>query len=290
VDVVGSGEAVLESGPGSYDLLILDVMLPGLSGVEVCRRVREHSAVPVLILTALDGDADRVVGLEAGADDYLGKPFSMAELVSRVRAILRRRRLDREPDAVRHAGGLYLDLARQTARIGGRTIELTPSEFRVLAMLAEFGTDALAGLREAVLACAAACGMSEDRAIDVMLAVHELAANAVRHGPGRGRLRIHVTGSALRCEVSDPGPASRNGRALGGTGGQAPGAPGAAPWPVEQGHGLWLVHNAADHLRFTSGAHGSLITAEFTLPIAAAPPPPPPQARRPGTPGEGTGR
>jgi DNA-binding response OmpR family regulator len=136
VDVVGSGEAVLASGPGVYDLLILDVRLPGLSGVEVCRRVRERSAVPVLILTALDGAADRVVGLEAGADDYLGKPFSMAELVSRVRAILRRRRLDREPDAVRYAGGLYLDLAGQTARIGGRNIELTPSEFRVLALLA----------------------------------------------------------------------------------------------------------------------------------------------------------
>jgi DNA-binding response OmpR family regulator len=135
VDVVSSGEAVLESGPGSYDLLILDVMLPGLSGVEVCRRVRERSAVPVLMLTALTAEADRVVGLEAGADDYLGKPFSMAEMVSRVRAMLRRRRLDREPDAVRQVGGLYLDLAGQAARIGGRTIELTPSEFRVLAML-----------------------------------------------------------------------------------------------------------------------------------------------------------
>jgi DNA-binding response OmpR family regulator len=136
VDAVGSGEAVLEAGPGSYDLLILDVRLPGLSGVEVCRRVRERSAVPVLMLTALDGEADRVIGLEAGADDYLGKPFSMAEMVSRVRAMLRRRRLDREPDAVRHAGDLSLDLAGQTARIGARIIELTPSEFRVLALLA----------------------------------------------------------------------------------------------------------------------------------------------------------
>ena len=135
VDAVGSGEAVLESGPGAYDLLILDVRLPGLSGVEVCRRVRERSAVPVLMLTALDSEADRVAGLEAGADDYLGKPFSMAELVSRVRAMLRRR-LDREPDAVRHAGGLSVDLAGQAARIGGRVIGLTPSEFRVLAMLA----------------------------------------------------------------------------------------------------------------------------------------------------------
>lgn len=136
VEVVGSGEAVLQAGPGAYDLLILDVRLPGLSGVEVCRRVRERSAVPVLMLTALDGEADRVTGLEAGADDYLGKPFSMAELVSRVRAVLRRRRLDREPDAALHAGGLSVDLAGQAVRIGGRVIELTPSEFRVLAMLA----------------------------------------------------------------------------------------------------------------------------------------------------------
>ena len=141
----------------------------------------------------------------------------------------------------------------------------------------EFGTDALAGLREAVLSYAGACGMPEDRAIDVMLAVHELAANAVRHGPGHGRVRIHVTASTLRCEVSDPGPACRNG--------QAPGAPAAAPWPVEQGHGLWLVHTAADHLRVTSGPHGSLITVTFTLPAAAAPPS---QARGPGIPGHGT--
>jgi len=136
VDVVGSGEAALGSGPGSYDLLILDVLLPGLSGVEVCRRVRQDSAVPVLMLTALTGEVDRVVGLEAGADDYLGKPFSMAELVSRVRAILRRRRLDRAEDRgmMRDAGGIDLDLAGQTARVHGRQVELTPSEFRLLAL------------------------------------------------------------------------------------------------------------------------------------------------------------
>jgi anti-sigma regulatory factor (Ser/Thr protein kinase) len=140
----------------------------------------------------------------------------------------------------------------------------------------EFGTDALAGLREAVLGYATACGMSEDRAIDVMLTVHELAANAVRHGPGHGHVRIHATASTLHCEVSDSSPASRNG--------QDPGAPAATPWPVEQGHGLWLVRKAADRFRLTSGPHGSLITAEFTLPAAAAPPP---QARRPGTPCDG---
>jgi anti-sigma regulatory factor (Ser/Thr protein kinase) len=142
----------------------------------------------------------------------------------------------------------------------------------------EFDTDALAGLRQAVIGYATACGMPEDRAIDVMLAVHELAANAVRHGPGHGRLRIRVTGSTLSCEVSDPGSSSR---VLDGTGRQPPGAPGAVPWPVKQGHGLWLVNQTADHLRVTSGPHGSLITVAFTLSAAAAPPS---QARGPGIP------
>jgi anti-sigma regulatory factor (Ser/Thr protein kinase) len=138
----------------------------------------------------------------------------------------------------------------------------------------EFSADALAELREAVLSCATAHGMPEERAIDVMLAVHELAANAVRHGPGHGRLRIHVVTGTLRCEVSDPGPPGSEGRGQAGAGGQVTGAPGAVPWPVEQGHGLWLIRNAADHLRVTSGPHGSVIEAAFTLPAAAPPPPP----------------
>jgi anti-sigma regulatory factor (Ser/Thr protein kinase) len=120
-------------------------------------------------------------------------------------------------------------------------------------LVREFDADVLAGLREAVLGYATACGMPEDRAIDVMLAVHELAANAIRHGPGHGRLRLHVTASTLHCEVSDPGPSSRDGRAV-------------VPWPVEQGHGLWLVHTTAENVRVTSGPRGSLITAMFTLP------------------------
>ena len=122
----------------------------------------------------------------------------------------------------------------------------------------EFDTGALAGLRQAVLDYATACGMPGDRAIDVMLAVHELAANAVRHGPGHGRLRLYVTGSTLHCEVSDPGPSSRDGRAV-------------VPWPVEQGHGLWLVRTTGDHLRVSSGPHGSLITVVFTWPGGGAP-------------------
>jgi len=130
----------------------------------------------------------------------------------------------------------------------------------------EFDSGALAGLREVVLGYAIDCGMPEDRALDVMLAVHELAANAVRHGPGYGRLRMHATASTLRCEVSDLGPYVWDGHAVDGTGDLT-----TAPWPFEQGHGLWLARQAADHLRVTSGPRGSLIALAFTLPAAAAP-------------------
>jgi len=108
-----------------------------VSGVEVCRTLRGESTIPILMLTAKDSELDRVVGLEVGADDYVTKPFSMAELMSRVRAILRRRRLDLEgADPVRRIGSLDLDLVRHEVKIDGQTIRLTPSEFRLLAFLA----------------------------------------------------------------------------------------------------------------------------------------------------------
>jgi two-component system response regulator RegX3 len=118
-------------------MIILDLMLPGLSGLEVCRRVRERSSVPVLMLTARTAEADVVMGLEVGADDYVRKPFSMPELMGRVRAMLRRRRLDRESGTARAVvGDLQLDLVEQTVTVGGRAVELTPSEFRLLSLLA----------------------------------------------------------------------------------------------------------------------------------------------------------
>jgi two-component system response regulator RegX3 len=137
VDVLADGEQALRRY-GDYDLLLLDVMLPGLSGVEVCRRIRAQSPVPIVMLTARGGEVDRVVGLDAGADDYVPKPFSMPELVSRVSAILRRRTLDRKAStaAVREAGSIRIDLIDQTVRVDGRLIDVTPSEFRLLAVLA----------------------------------------------------------------------------------------------------------------------------------------------------------
>jgi two-component system, OmpR family, response regulator RegX3 len=131
-------EAIEVAREGGFDAVILDVMLPRLSGTEVCRRLRAESGVPILMLTARDSELDRVVGLELGADDYVTKPFSLAELVSRVRALLRRRDLDRaEARApIVRAGGLELDLARHEAHADGRQLSLTPSEFMLLELLA----------------------------------------------------------------------------------------------------------------------------------------------------------
>jgi two-component system, OmpR family, response regulator RegX3 len=139
VDTFADGESALEAARATpYDVLVLDVRLPGLSGIEICRRLRDESDVPILILTAMDAEVDRVLGLEAGADDYVTKPFSVAELVSRVRAILRRRELDRASSGgVRRVGSLELDVNRHEVRIDRKKIRLTPSEFRLLAFLAQ---------------------------------------------------------------------------------------------------------------------------------------------------------
>jgi two-component system, OmpR family, response regulator RegX3 len=128
-------EAVARS---RFDVVLLDVMLPDISGMEVARRVRAESDVPIMMLTARDAEADLVQGFEVGADDYLAKPFSMRELQSRIRAILRRRELDRSSaERRRRAGDLQLDPLRQRAIVAGRTVALTPVEFRLLALLAE---------------------------------------------------------------------------------------------------------------------------------------------------------
>lgn len=115
------------------DLLILDVMLPGKDGLQICREVREESHVPILMLTAMGEEADRVVGLEMGADDYLAKPFSFQELLARLRAITRRPAV--EPRTVLSAADLELDTVRHEVRRAGRPIELSAKEFALLELL-----------------------------------------------------------------------------------------------------------------------------------------------------------
>ncbi|MDQ3923914.1 MAG: response regulator transcription factor [Actinomycetota bacterium] len=148
---VADGEAALErlrQEAEPFDLVVLDVMLPRIDGIEVCRQIRAGDAgeassdVPVVMLTARDDEINRVVGLEIGADDYVTKPFSPRELVSRVRANLRRRRLDARAaiaDQERQRlefPGLELDLGRRQVFAGGEPVDLTFKEFEVLALLA----------------------------------------------------------------------------------------------------------------------------------------------------------
>ncbi len=122
------------------DVVVLDLMLPGLDGFEVCRRLRAESAVPILILSARDTEVDRVVGLEIGADDYLAKPFSLRELVARIRALLRRVRLLAEASAAERpplqVGDLTIDPASRRVWRNGQELQLKPREFDLLLFLA----------------------------------------------------------------------------------------------------------------------------------------------------------
>jgi two-component system response regulator RegX3 len=137
VESRSGAEALASFAQDSVDVVVLDVMLGDSSGIDICRQLRAESAVPILMLTARDAEVDRVLGLELGADDYVTKPFSMAELVSRVRAIVRRRELDRGEGArVLRAGDVEVDLVRHEASIAGEPIRLTPTELRILSLLA----------------------------------------------------------------------------------------------------------------------------------------------------------
>jgi two-component system response regulator RegX3 len=139
VDSVADGETALEAAlTEEHDVMVLDLMLPGMSGSEVCRRVRAQSALPIVMLTARGAELDRVLGLEIGADDYVTKPFSMAELIGRIRAILRRRELDRSGrGGSMQIGSLELDARRHEAKVDGEPKRLTPSEFKLLLLLAD---------------------------------------------------------------------------------------------------------------------------------------------------------
>ena len=138
VEEVGDGGEALAAAEASFDVVVLDLGLPTVSGTEVLRRLRAAGPVPIIVLSALGTESDRVLGLELGADDYVTKPFSMAELMSRVRAILRRCELDSvRPDPVRVVGALRIDLGRHQVFVNDHSVYLTASQFKVLALLAE---------------------------------------------------------------------------------------------------------------------------------------------------------
>src|SRR2546423_8863071 len=131
-------EALRRFAAEPFDLVVLDVMLPKLDGLEVCRRMRSQSSVPIIMLTARDDELDKVVGLEVGADDYITKPFSIREFRSRVRALLRRAALGGQSDGrdVIRANGLAIDLAKRTVTIDDRPVDLTYVEFELVRTMA----------------------------------------------------------------------------------------------------------------------------------------------------------
>jgi DNA-binding response OmpR family regulator len=136
VVTTGDGRAVMDMvEQESPDLIVLDVMLPGMSGLELCRAIRARRAIPVILLTARGEETDRIVGLEIGADDYVTKPFSPRELVARVRAVLRRSADGAAPDLL-VLGELEIDVPAREVRIGGRDVRLAAREFDLLAFLA----------------------------------------------------------------------------------------------------------------------------------------------------------
>ena len=141
VEAVADGESALEifSSSGPFDVVILDIMLPGIDGVTVCKELTSKSDVPVVMLTARDDETSVVVGLEVGADDYVTKPFSHRELVSRIRATLRRRRIDARAASRQESlefPGLTIDPARRRVVVQGAPVDLTTAQFDILLLLA----------------------------------------------------------------------------------------------------------------------------------------------------------
>jgi two-component system response regulator RegX3 len=135
--VAGSGpDALAEFDRGGADIVLLDLMLPGLPGTDVCRALRSRSNVPIIMLTAKDGEIDKVVGLELGADDYVTKPYSARELVARIRAVLRRRGDVEQPaDDVLEAGPVRMDVERHVVAVDGEPVALPLKEFDLLEYL-----------------------------------------------------------------------------------------------------------------------------------------------------------
>ena len=167
VDVVHDGEAGAMHATAGYDAVILDVMLPKVSGTQVLKRIRERSEIPVIMLTAKGDDVERAVGIELGADDYIAKPYFPRELVARLRAVIRRhgRRRD-DPTSQLLAGSLQIDKRARVARVDGEPLDLTFAEFSLLLLLTE-ADGGVASKEEISLHVLGRPLQSFDRSVDV---------------------------------------------------------------------------------------------------------------------------
>ncbi len=209
VETTGDGDSALEIARRTHpDLIILDVMLPGIDGFEVCRVLRQQMTMPVLMLTARDDEIDRVVGLEVGADDYMTKPFSMRELMARVKAMLRRVRLVREE--VNTAAGptpspatqalvfddLTIDLSRREARLHDQPLALKPKEYELLLFLAQHRRQVLS--REMILEQVWGWNyIGDSRTVDVHI---RWLREKIERDPGNPIRIVTVRGAGYRFE------------------------------------------------------------------------------------------
>ena len=197
-----AGEAEAKRTP--YDCVVLDLQLPGQDGLQVCRHLRQQLAVPIVIVTARTDEADRVLGLELGADDYLTKPFSARELLARIRAVVRRARgLVGPPTTVIDLGRLVLDRARFSVRLDGREVAVTTTEFGVLWALSEHAGRMVT--REQLLDANGTSDVVFDRSIDVH--VSRLRA-AIEDDPKAPRRLLTVRGAGYVFAKRQDGDAS----------------------------------------------------------------------------------
>ena len=209
VQTTGDGTEALEIAREMQpDLIILDVMLPGLDGFEICRILRREMTTPVLMLTARDDEIDRVVGLEVGADDYMSKPFSMRELIARVKAMLRRVRLIREEVSEAEAGdgkpkqevlefgNLRIDITRREITVNGEVVAFKPKEYELLTFLAQHQGQVLS--REFILERVWGWDfIGDSRTVDVHV---RWLREKIEHDPANPRRIITVRGAGYRFE------------------------------------------------------------------------------------------
>jgi DNA-binding response OmpR family regulator len=207
VEIAGDGNKGLELARSSKpDLVILDIMLPGMDGFEVCRTLRHETNIPILMLTARDDEIDRVVGLEVGADDYLAKPFSMRELIARVKALLRRVRLMREEadtntqegfqPKLMTFGNLVIDMTRREVRLNGEVVPCKPKEYELLTFMGQHKGRVLT--RELILERVWGWGfVGDSRTVDVHI---RWLREKIEDVPDKPQRIITVRGAGYRFE------------------------------------------------------------------------------------------
>jgi len=199
-------EAFQKAHAGNYNLILLDIMLPGMDGFEICRKIRAEKNTPILMLTARDDEIDRIVGLEVGADDYMSKPFSMRELLARVKAMLRRVRLMQEETTpapveppskeIMAFGDLVIDSIRREVRLNNINLELKPKEFELLHYLAINRGRALS--RDKILEDVWGWDyMGESRTVDVHM---RWLRQKIETDPGQPSRLMTVRGAGYRFE------------------------------------------------------------------------------------------